>query len=158
MDPYLQGIPQGAKVLKQTRVSGNDADAGYVLPPIKKQSNSQANRNFDGKEANVKAYKPLNQPKMQKANSMGFNAIPEQQYNNENTDANKKQKQGQKENLVDYEKKNLERLQKIQEKKAQELAMMEEQRERAKEERERLRQIVSDLFMLLLSAFWLTSS
>lgn len=63
---------------------------------------------------------------------------------------NKKQKQA-KGTEVDYERKNLERLQKIQEKKAQELAMMEEERLKAKEQREKLRQIVS--FTTFLNIF-----
>ena len=43
---------------------------------------------------------------------------------------------------IDYERNRLERFQKIQEKNAQELAMMKEERQKVKDQREKLRQIV----------------
>ena len=45
-------------------------------------------------------------------------------------------------------KNNLERLQKMQEKKANEIAIMENERKRAEEERERLKRIVSQIFVI----------
>ena len=45
-------------------------------------------------------------------------------------------------------KNNLERLQKMQEKKANEIAIMENERKRAEEERERLKRIVSKIFLI----------
>jgi len=45
-------------------------------------------------------------------------------------------------NEIDFEKKNLERIQKMQERKNQELALMEEERRKAQEGREKLKKIV----------------
>lgn len=133
LDPYLQGGLDGAKQSKQVKKNGYDDNNSITLPPIKKQSVSQIN-----KMINPKTYKPLNQQRIQKTNSMSIND-PIAVQNTEEQDKKQKQAKGAD---VDYERKNLERLQKIQEKKAQELAMMEEERQKAKEQREKLRQIV----------------
>jgi hypothetical protein len=93
---------------------------------------------------NQKVYKPLQPPKMQKANSMSIREVEQDKNINydEDPENNRKTKASNKVTEVDYEKKNLERLQKIQEKKAQEITMMEEQRQKAHEEREKLKKIV----------------
>lgn len=143
LDPYLQGGQDGVKQSKKSKKIGYDDSNSITLPPIKKQSVSQI-----AKMTNPKTYKPLNQQRIQKTNSMNINdPIAIQNMEEEN----KKQKQA-KGTEVDYERKNLERLQKIQEKKAQELAMMEEERLKAKEQREKLRQIVS--FTTFLNIFY----
>ena len=137
LDPYLQGNQDGSKQSKQSKKQILEENNSITLPPIKKQSASHVNKN-----SNPKTYKPLNQQKIQKTNSMNINdPIAIQNMEDEN---NRKNKRG-KEADIDYERKNLERLQKIQEKKAQELAMMEEERNKAKEQREKLRQIVSHI-------------
>lgn len=147
IDPYIQGAPQNMRLVKQLKKANKieSEDTGYSLPPIKKQSTNQMNKN-----PNPRSYKPLKQPKMQKANSVALQDLGS--HKQLNLDEEETKQKVHKLNEVDYEKKNLERLQKIQEKKAQELAMMEEQRQKAQEEREKLKKIVSNQNMFIFSS------
>lgn len=148
VDPYLNGAPTNVPLQKKSRkVTKAEDDGNYTLPPIKKQSVSHVSKNTI-----PKTYKPLNPPVMQKANSMSLcDPVSQKTFQGDDElEASKKLKAAQK-NEVDYEKKNLERLQKLQEKKAQELAIMEEQRRKAQEEREKLKQIVSFMHIINLN-------
>jgi len=128
IDPYLQNAPMNTKMMIQgsKKMSKDEQPSTYTLPPIKKQSNSEA----PSKSGNQKIYKPLGQAKLQKTSSNGLkDQISDRNiFLDENSDAGLKSKPPLKPAEVDYEKKNLERLQQIQARKAQELALMEEQR------------------------------
>lgn len=140
IDPYLQGAQQNMKIIKQARKAQKaEVETGYTLPPINKNSNQNVNKNN-------KSYKPLKPVKMQKANSVALQDIGSHKNLNADEDEELKNKKPPRQE-TDYEKKNLERLQKIQEKKAMELAMMEEQRLRAQEEREKLKRIVGFYYL-----------
>lgn len=139
VDPYLRGAPNGIKMLKHSRRVTRDDEPNTMLPPINKQSTSQVN-----KVNQNKTYKPLHPIKLQKTQSSGASELGSHKnlQLDEDSEKVKNKKQPNKISDIDYEKKNLERLQKLKEKKAQEMAMMEEQRQKAHEEREKLRQIV----------------
>lgn len=141
IDPYLQNMPPGMQkqILKQAKSKvSSDQTNTVALPPISKQAPTDVSNQPRGS----KVYKPLGgNLKMKKANSISEQiSNPNIVYDDEMDSTRLKGSKNQAE--VDYEKKNLERLQKMQMKKAQELAMMEEQRKKAHDERERLRQIV----------------
>jgi len=140
VDPYLQGDntkPKGVKNSK--KVDRKNTDTKCRLPPIKKQNSTNPNKN-----ANSRAYKPLHQQKLNKNNSvMSKDIASHKQLPLDDDFDNSKRQKASKAPDVDYEKKNLERLQKIQEKKAQELAMIEDQRQKAHEKREKLKEIVT---------------
>lgn len=124
VDPYIQNMPDGGLKMQRAitkKLSGHDNTSGYVLPPI----NSKSSTVDSAHKQSHKVYDTLTKSEVKKASSH-----------------NEPQKQVNKQIEIDYEKKNLERLQMMQARKAQELALMEEQRQKAQEERERLRQIV----------------
>lgn len=134
MDPYIQGQPASIKMLKQMKRSQQaDENSMGMLPPITKKTTSNM-----ASVSSTRAYKPLQPPKIQKANSTTLKEMNA----NGNNDEEKGKPKIAKGSDIDYEQKNLERLQDFQKKKTQELAMMEEERRKAQEKREKLRQIV----------------
>lgn len=97
MDPYIQGQPASIKMLKQMKRSQQaDENSMGMLPPITKKTTSHL-----ASVSSTRAYKPLQPPKIQKANSITMKEMNA----NGNNDEERSKTKTVKSSDIDYEQK-----------------------------------------------------